>query len=144
MAQLKEGSVIKKPTGDEVIATVKDIQNTNDLMPKSGGVLENYSEELITLTGYAPTISLIEGSVFKHTVTQATTYSITDAVNNVAHSFTLIITQASMPQTIIFPTSVKWQGGEVPDMSTGDKTYILTFLTVNGGTNWFGMFGGEF
>ena len=25
MAQLKEGSIIKKPTGDEVIATVKDI-----------------------------------------------------------------------------------------------------------------------
>ena len=36
MAQLKEGSIIKKSTGDEVIATVKDIPNTNDLMPKSG------------------------------------------------------------------------------------------------------------
>lgn len=27
MAQLKEGSVIKKSTGDEVIATTKDLEN---------------------------------------------------------------------------------------------------------------------
>lgn len=37
MAQLKEGSIIRKPTGDEVIATVKDIPlNTSELINDSG------------------------------------------------------------------------------------------------------------
>ena len=29
-------------------------------------------------------------------------------------------------------------------MITTNKTYVLTFVTVDGGTNWLGMFGGEF
>jgi hypothetical protein len=29
-------------------------------------------------------------------------------------------------------------------MTTASKTYVLTFMTIDGGTNWLGMFGGEF
>ena len=37
MAQLKEGSIIKKPTGDEVIATLNDMPvNTSELTNDSG------------------------------------------------------------------------------------------------------------
>ena len=37
MAQLREGSVIKKPTGDEVIATVNDIPEIPTSLPADGG-----------------------------------------------------------------------------------------------------------
>jgi len=113
-------------------------------MPISGGVLENYREKLVTLSGTSTTINLSLGNVFTHTLSGNTTYSITNAVSGQAHSFTLIINMGSTVRTLTFPASVKWQGGEIPDMSTASKTYVLTFLTINGGTTWLGMFGGEF
>jgi hypothetical protein len=109
-----------------------------------GGVLENYTEKLVTLSGTSVTINLNNGNVFTHTLSGNTTYTITNAVNGQAHSFTLIINMGSTVRTLTFPASVKWQGGEIPDMTTASKTYVLTFLTINGGTTWLGMFGGEF
>ena len=73
MAQLKEGSIIKKIGGDEIIATVEDINNIPSptkadvglsnvdnikQMPISGGVLENYREKLVTLSGTSTAINL--------------------------------------------------------------------------------------
>ena len=114
-------------------------------MPISNGVLENYREKLVTLSGtYATAINLSSGNVFAHSLTGLTSYIIYDAVSGQAHSFTLIITQTATVRTVTFPSSVKWQGGEVPDLSTANKTYVLTFLTIDGGTTWLGMFGGEF
>ena len=118
---------------------------TNDKqMPISNGVLENYREKLATLSGTSTTINLSLGNTFTHSLTGNTTYSISNAVNGQAHSFTLIINMGSTVRTLTFPASVKWQGGEIPDMSETNKTYVLTFMSVNGGTNWLGMFGGEF
>lgn len=140
MAKLKENSTILKHTGEEIIATLNDLEI---LMPLSNGVLESYREKLVTLSGTAPAINLNNGNVFTHTLSGNTTYSITNAQSQ-AHSFTLIITQTSTVRTITFPSSVKWQDGEIPDLSGASKTYILTFLSVDGGTTWLGMFGGEF
>lgn len=113
-------------------------------MPISGGVLENYREKLTTLTGTSTTINLLLGNVFTHSLTGHTTYTITNAVNDQAHSFTLIITQTATVRTLTFPSTIKWQDEEMPDMSETNKTYVLTFMTVDGGSNWLGMFGGEF
>ena len=107
-------------------------------------MLENYTETLVTLSGTSTAIDLSLGNVFIHTLSGNTTYSITNAVNGQAHSFTLIINQTATVGTLTFPASVKWQGGEIPDLSTASKTYVLTFMTVDGGTTWLGMFGGEF
>ena len=227
MAQLKEGSIIKKATGDEVIATLNDVPDSNDIptalsqlnqdennrlvtdveknklagieagaqknimtsadktklngvetgaqkntitsvqgrtgavtvsksdvglgnldnikqMPISDGVLENYREKLTTVSASGGSINLSLGNVFQHTPSGNRTYSISNAVNGQAHSFTLIINMGSTVRTLTFPASVKWQGGEIPDLSTASKTYVLTFVSINGGTTWFGMFGGEF
>ena len=141
MAQLKEGSVIKKSAGHEVIATLNDM---NVLMPISGGVLGNYREKFTTISAGGRSINLNLGNVFQHTPSGNITYLITNAVNRQAHSFTLIVNMGSTVRTLTFPASVKWQGGEIPDMSTANKTYVLTFMSVDGGTNWLGMFGGEF
>ena len=129
------------PETDKEQVGLGEVDNVKQ-MPISGGVLENYREKLTTLA--SGTINLNTGNVFTHTLSGNTTYSITNAVNGQAHSFTLIITQTATVRTLTFPASVKWQGGEIPDMTTASKTYVLTFMTVDGGTNWLGMFGGEF
>lgn len=131
------GGLTKSDVGLSNVDNVKQ-------MPISDGVLENYREKLVTLSGTSTAINLSLGNVFTHTLTGNTTYSITNAVNNQAHSFTLIITQGGTVRTLTFPASVKWQCGEIPDLTTANKTYVLTFMTVDGGTNWLGMFGGEF
>ena len=113
-------------------------------MPISGGVLENYREKLVGLTGTSTTIDLSLGNVFIHTLAGNTTYSITNAVNGQAHSFTLIITQTATARTITFPASVKWQDGEIPDMSTPLKEYELFFTTTNGGGSWRAGLGGMY
>ncbi len=129
------------PTKDSVgLGNVDNLKQ----MPISGGVLENYREKLVTLSGTSVAINLSLGNVFTHTLSGNTTYSITNAVSGQAHSFTLMITQTATVRTLTFPASVKWQGGEIPDMSTANKTYVLTFVSVDGGSNWLGMFGGEF
>lgn len=118
---------------------------TNDKqMPISGGILENYREKLVTVAAIGGSINLSLGNVFQHTPSGNITYSITNAVNGQAHSFTLIINMGSTVRTLTFPASVKWQGGEIPDLTTASKTYVLTFMTINGGSTWLGMFGGEF
>jgi hypothetical protein len=122
---------------------LSDVDNVKQ-MPISGGVLENYREKLVTLSGTSTAINLSLGNVFTHSLTGNTTYTISNAISGQAHSFTLMITQTATVRTITFPASVKWQGGEIPDMSTANKTYVLTFMTINGGTTWLGMFGGEF
>jgi hypothetical protein len=129
------------PTASDV--GLSNVDNVKQ-MPISNGVLENYREKLVTLSGTSTAINLSLGNVFTHTLSGNTTYSITNAVSGQAHSFTLIINQTATVRTLTFPSSVKWQGGEIPDMSTASKTYVLTFMTVDGGTTWLGMFGGEF
>lgn len=137
-----------KPTAADLGITKSDVGlgNVDNIkqMPISGGVLENYREKLTTVSASGGSINLNLGNVFVHTPSGNITYSISNAVNGQAHSFTLVINMGSTVRTLTFPSSVKWQGGEIPDMSTTNKTYVLTFLTVDGGTTWLGMFGGEF
>jgi hypothetical protein len=115
-------------------------------MPISGGVLEDYAEKIVALLSSegASTIDLSAGNVFEHTLTEATTYTISNAVSGSAHSFTLIITQPETAVAVTFPASVKWQNGATPDISTGSKIYVVPFLSIDGGTTWLGMFGGAF
>ena len=131
------GGLTKSDVGLSNVDNVKQ-------MPISGGVLENYREKLTTVSASGGSIDLSLGNVFQHTPSGDITYTITNAVSGQAHSFTLIITMGATVQTLTFPASVKWQGEEIPDLTTASKTYVLTFVSVDGGTTWLGMFGGEF
>lgn len=126
------------PSGAKFTDTIVDISGK---LNKSNDTLETYTEKTQATTGI---INLSLANVFTDTPSASRTYSITNAKSGVAHSFTLIITMGATVRTLTFPASVKWQGGEIPDMSTANKTYVLTFMSVDGGTTWLGMFGGEF
>lgn len=129
---------IDVPENAKFTDTIVDISGK---LNKSNDTLETYTEKIQATAGV---INLFSANVFTDTPSASRTYSIINAKSGVAHSFTLIITMGATVRTLTFPASVKWQGGEIPDMSTANKTYVLTFLTINGGTNWLGMFGGEF
>lgn len=104
---------------------------------KNGGVLESYTEKLVATTGV---INLNLGNVFTIAPTTNTTFSITNAKSNIAHSFTLYISMGATARTLNYPAGVKWESESIPEMAV-NKTYILTFSTINGGTTWFGNWG---
>jgi len=56
---------------------------------------------------------------------------------------TLIITQGGT-RTITWPGAVKWPGGVAPTLTaTAAKVDILTLVTDDGGTNWYGLVAGQ-
>ena len=55
-------------------------------------------------------------------------------------SFTLILTNGAS-QTVVWPTSVDWAGGSAPTL-TASGIDILTFMTIDGGTIWYGFLAG--
>ena len=105
-----------------------------------GGPMGPYTEKLIETTGE---IDLDLGNVFIQNVTSDVVYSIINPTEN-AHSLTLIINQGDVVGDITFNNTIKWQGGEAPNMSFVNKTYILTLVTFDIGVTWLAMFGGEF
>ena len=48
MAQLKEGSIIKKATGDEVIATLNDVPDSNDIPTALSQLNQDENNRLLT------------------------------------------------------------------------------------------------
>ncbi len=106
--------------------------------------IKDYSETVITATGVTgtKTLDLSQGNVFDMTLSGTTTFVFSNpSASGKACSFTLIIRQPSTLRTVTFPSSVKWDNDVVPDFATS-KTAILTFVTVNGGTRWYGVVSG--
>ena len=89
-------------------------------------------------------MNLSIGNVFKCAPSVNTTFSIDNVVAGRTHSCTLFIIMGATIRTLTFPTYVKWQGGIMPDMTKINKTYILTFTTIDTGATFYGVFGGEF
>jgi len=54
-----------------------------------------------------------------------------------AGSFTLILTNGGS-QTVNWPASVNWAGGTAPTL-TSSGVDVLTFITVDAGTTWYGF-----
>jgi hypothetical protein len=134
----------------------------NNKMDKSGGTytgavahgrnevsqpkLKDYSEVVssnATATGNV-TLDLSVGNVFNLTLTGNVTLTFSNsAPSGQACSFTLIINQGATAYSITWPVSVKWPGDNVPDLSDVNKTAILTFITINNGTRWYGFLAGS-
>ena len=87
-------------------------------------------------------IDLELGNVVTGTVdTSTTTFTFSNPVaTGRAHSFSMILTNGGS-QTVNWPASVDWAGGTSPTL-TAAGVDILTFLTVDGGTTWYGFAAG--
>ena len=135
-----DGAHVLKQDANNRLVTDTEKTTWNNKLPISDGTLENYREKLVTVSEMDGSINLSLGNVFQHTPSGNITYSITNAVNGQAHSFTLIITQGATARTLTFPASVKWQGGVIPPMKVS-KTYVINGLSVDGGVNWYCTWG---
>jgi len=60
------------------------------------------------------------------------------------YTLTLFLTQdGTGNRTMVWPTGTKWSGGLAPTLTvTPGKTDIITLMTPDGGTTWYGFVGG--
>ena len=87
-------------------------------------------------------IDLTAGNVVSATVdTSANTFTFSNpSATGKSCSFTLILTNGGS-QTVNWPSAVKWAGGAAPALTTSGGD-VLTFFTLDAGTNWYGFTAG--
>ncbi len=92
--------------------------------------------------GGTRTVDLTLGNIVTATVSSSTnTFSFTNpSASGIACSFTLILTNGGS-KTVNWPAAVDWAGGTAPTL-TASGVDILTFVTTDGGTTWFGFAAG--
>ena len=128
-----------------VIQIVEELQNnqidTSNLMPVTGGIFTGsvqfnagVFQNIVSMT--STTIDLSKGSTFSKTVTAATTFNCVGVPENTTTIFTLVLTNGGN-YTVRWPSSFKWSDGTPPEL-TSNGTDILTFITIDGGTTWYG------
>lgn len=105
-------------------------------------VLKDYAETVNaigSIGGGTQDIDLEDGNVVTATVdTGATTFTFSNPpASGKAGSFTLFLTNGGS-QTVNWPASVDWAGGSAPSL-TASGVDVLTFMTVDGGTTWYGF-----
>lgn len=106
--------------------------------------IKDYGEAVNALGsgGGTRTVDLTLGNVVTATVSTSTnTFAFTNpSASGVACSFTLILTNGGS-QTVNWPAAVDWAGGAAPTLTTSGVD-VLTFVTTDGGTTWFGFAAG--
>ena len=95
----------------------------------------------ITSSSNAATINLRDGNVFTHTLTENVTYTYSNpAASGRASAFILKVTQDSSARTITWPSSVDWAAATAPTLTTtSGGVDVFAFITVDGGTNYYGF-----
>jgi hypothetical protein len=96
-------------------------------------------------TGSTYTIDVTNGSVFDLTLDADVTFSFTGGASAAgANSVTVILTQDSTGgRGVTWPSETQWSGGSEPSLSTAaDATDIVTFVSPDQGTTWYGFLGG--
>ena len=87
-------------------------------------------------------LNVSTGSLFKISLTTSiTTLSFTNVpASPKVFSFVLQVFADGTARTIAWPASVKWPGNLAPTItSTNGKADTFSFLTYDGGTNWYGF-----
>lgn len=108
-------------------------------------VIKDYGETVNAIGaigGGTQDIDLESGNVVSATVdTAETTFTFSNPpASGTAGSFTLFLTNGGS-QTVNWPASVDWAGGTAPTL-TSSGVDILTFVTIDGGTTWYGFTSG--
>ena len=80
--------------------------------------------------------NLTQATCFKKTVTADTTFSFTNVPSDVVCCITVVLVNGGS-HLVTWPASVKWDNGNTP-LLTASGTDVLTFITIDGGTTWFG------
>lgn len=120
--------------------------NIDGFLPLTGGTMtgniraKTISERKVNLTGQGNiAIDLSAGSYFVMSITGSTTFSFTNVpVSGDACGFIVQITNGGT-QNVFWPASVKWPKGVSPNLSA-NSTDLISFISGDGGNNWYGTF----
>ena len=91
---------------------------------------------VVTLASNESTFDLSRAAGFLKTVTANTTFSFSNVPSNAICCITVILTNGGN-YAVTWPSSVKWTGNTTPVLTQNGKD-VLTFITMDGGTTWFG------
>lgn len=73
-----------------------------------------------------------------------TTLTISNTQTAGSSAFTLIFTADGTPRTVTWGASILWPSATAPTLtSVVNKQDIFSFITLNGGTSWYGFVGGQ-
>ena len=113
--------------------------DANGVVSFDNGTIEESTA--ITSSSNAATINLRDGNVFTHTLSENVTYTFSNpAAAGRASAFILKVTQDSSARTITWPGSVDWAAATAPTItSTNAGVDVFAFLTVDGGTTYYGF-----
>jgi hypothetical protein len=138
------GQILKKSSATDYDTAWSVEQDISGKLDKIGGTITDYVETVATDTWDSATedIDLELANVHSVSITADVTTLTFSNPRAGAHSFTLVIAQGGTLRNITWPVSVAWAGGSAPTMAI-NKTYWITFVTLNGGTNWTGFLAGE-
>lgn len=134
--------VVDNATGNVAFKQVVNHEDNRVERPE----LKDYAETLtIANSGSSYTVNLENGNVFEITLTDNCTFTFSNApVSGKAGSFTLILKQdATGGRVTTWPASIDWPNGNAPTLTTtANAVDILTFMTTDGGTLWWGFLSG--
>ena len=113
--------------------------DSNGVVSFDNGTIEESTA--VTSSSNAATINLRDGNVFTHTLSENVTYTFSNpAASGRASAFIFKVTQDSSARTITWPGSVDWAAATAPTItSTSGGVDVFAFLTVDGGTTYYGF-----
>ena len=96
---------------------------------------------VVTSSSNAATINLRDGNVFTHTLSENVTYTFSNpAASGRASAFILKVVQDSSARTITWPGTVDWAAATAPTITaTNAGVDVFAFITVDGGSNYYGF-----
>jgi len=105
---------------------------------RTGTSMGNLNAYLDIISGVSATVDLSQGSYFTLSLSSAVAASFSNPpATGQAYSFALEVT-TSGNYAISWPTSIKWEGGSAPANTASGATDLYTFITIDGGTTYFG------
>jgi len=128
-------------TGVALLASTNTFTARNDL--------KGYTETKATasISGGAVAYDLSTGATHFETALNANaTVTFTNVPNpsNGVVAFTIKFTADGTVRTLTWPAAVVWANGSIPTMTgTNNKRDVITFITYDAGTTWFGFVGGQ-
>ena len=113
--------------------------DSNGVVSFDNGTIEESTA--VTSSSNAATLNLRDGNVFTHTLSENVTYTFSNpAASGRASAFIFKVTQDSSARTITWPGSVDWAAATAPTItSTSGGVDVFAFLTVDGGTTYYGF-----
>jgi len=107
----------------------------------------NYAETYATASISTNTLALNldNGNHFSIALNaNITTFTVSNIPTGKAVTVTMIFTADGTIRTITWPASVKWPAATAPTMTgTNGKVDIITLYTVDAGTTWYAVLGGQ-